>query len=648
MKTFSSAVKCIEEGYSIIPIGNDKRPRVKWKQWQTAKADVKQVEQWIAFGNDHNFGIVTGKISGITVVDIDVKHAKRTPLDTFPETYTVQTPSGGWHLYYQYSDTVQTCSDRYPQFPYVDIRNDGGYVVAPPSFEGGYKIIKDLPIVAFPADMFGGKKKLRLRDTVKLSSGSRNDSIASTAGTFLRAYPEGQWESDVWPVIVGHNETYKPPLPLDELKTTFKSIATRELARRKELQLSPLHIDSVDAIKVRLRKNRNGGTIKDMSNAIFALENSEQYKTVRYDTFTNIIMLGGVALLEEDTLEAQKFLQTDIELHNIGKNIVEDALNYIAHKNKFSSALAYLEGLSWDGVARVDTWLIETYGVPDDEYHRAVGSNWLRALVGRIKNPGLKYDHVLVVEGAQGVRKSSSFAALGGAWHTETTIQADNKDFLLQFNGKAIVEFSEGGTLSKSETKALKSIITRTHDKYRAPYARQDREYPRQCIFCMTTNDDEYLKDETGNRRWLPVRMPAGFVANCAWITENRDQLFAEAYRRVDEPTWHYPKDVAEQAQEERRIVDSLEESITDWYTGLDDASRDEGITIKTVHDALYKHYDRIPPVIDKPLEWRIKNILRAAMKLEPRQSRVQGVRARRWFPTTKTPPKNDFTDGFF
>lgn len=160
-KAFEYAVR----GYSVIPIRKNKLPQIdSWRKYQTEPADEAQIEEWWTKFPGANVGIVTGKVSGITVVDIDTKGGKAVPLDTFPETYTVKTPTGGYHLYYRYDPSIQQTANTFPQFPNVDIRNDGGYVIAPPSecdyvkhkerVRGTYRVEKKVAIAPFPVKLF--------------------------------------------------------------------------------------------------------------------------------------------------------------------------------------------------------------------------------------------------------------------------------------------------------------------------------------------------------------------------------------------------------------------------------------------------------------------------------------------------------------
>lgn len=321
----------------------------------------------------------------------------------------------------------------------------------------------------------------------------------------------------------------------------------------------------------------------------------EEFKgKFRYDDFIQMFQIFDDKKKAWRTLEDVDAIVTQARISvlfkvfaRVSKNIVYDAICAIAKENRVDTAKDFITGLKWDGVARVDQWLMHTYGVEDNEYHRKVGSNWLKGLVKRIVEPGCKFDYVLVLEGEQGVKKSTSLYILGGAWHAETTMSTDTKDFFMQFAGKAIIEFSEGETLSRTEVKRMKAIITMQFDRYRTPYERATMDFPRRCVFAMTTNQDEYLKDETGNRRWMPVRVVKD-EADVEWLAENREQLFAEAYHRVailGETVYEFPDEDMMREQAQRMIHDPNEDLIAEWYYGaLKIDEREAGITISQVH----------------------------------------------------------------
>ncbi len=359
---------------------------------------------------------------------------------------------------------------------------------------------------------------------------------------------------------------------------------------------------------------------------------------LRYDFFRNTLEIkvaDAWRMLEDhDTLN----IQTEISIlfpcfAKVGKEMVNDAITKVCRENTYDSATDWIKSLVWDKQSRLDTWLKLTYGVIDSEYYKKVGANWMKGLVKRIIHPGCKFDYVLVLEGEQGTKKSTSLGILGGSWHCETTMSTDNKDFFMQFQGKAIIEFSEGETLSKTEVKKMKAIITTQSDKYRPAYGRLSVDFPRRCVFAMTTNQEQYLKDETGNRRWLPVKCMGD--ANIEWLKENRDQLYAEAYNRVivnNETTWEFPVEETLRQQNERRIHDPNAELVCDWfYNKLTSSQRAEGVTVHQAYrDAICGGYQNKP--LDRWTEMSIADTFKSLLKLDKRRKMLDGVHSNRWF----------------
>lgn len=361
---------------------------------------------------------------------------------------------------------------------------------------------------------------------------------------------------------------------------------------------------------------------------------------VRYDEFRSRMEYRPFKtglwrpLQDSDVIELQAQLSIEFTVFQItAKEMIYDAMIAVGLENKYDSARDYIAGLPWDQMPRLSSWLSEVYGVPNDVYHQAVGSNWLKGLVKRIVEPGCKFDFVLVLEGEQGVKKSTSLAILGQDWHVETTMGTDSKDFFMQFQGKAIIEFSEGETLSRTEVKRMKAIISTQVDTYRPPYERVTRDFPRRCVFAMTTNQDEYLKDETGNRRWLPVRVVLA-EANIEWLKENREQLLAEAYHRVvtgKESIYEFPLEETRAAQQERRITDPNTDAVVDWYMQLSESDKQKGVSVdEAAKQALHTGF---AGPINRIEQMSIANIFREVLKLQKKQTMVNGIRRVRWHP---------------
>lgn len=381
-------------------------------------------------------------------------------------------------------------------------------------------------------------------------------------------------------------------------------------------------------------------TIQNTENIARILRHDSKFAgRFRYDIFRNTIEIFKTNVWRLQEMNDAVYIQTEIsikypEFAKVSKDMVADAIMLVSKENIFDSAVDYIKSCVWDGEARLNYWLQHTYGVEDNEYHRAVGSNWLKGLVKRLIEPGCKFDYVLVLEGEQGAKKSMSLATLGGQWHVETAMSTDNKDFYMQFQGKAIIEFSEGETLNRTEVKKMKAIITTQIDKYRPPYERLSQDFPRRCVFAMTTNESEYLKDETGNRRWLPVKLIKE-EADIAWLSTNRDQLFAEAYHRlvVDNESVHeFPKEATKDEQAKRRIYDPNTDAVVEWYlTTLTETQREEGITIMDVYNKVINKSGN-GKAIDRWIEMNIGGILKETLKLEKKRVMTGGLSSSRYF----------------
>lgn len=238
----------------------------------------------------------------------------------------------------------------------------------------------------------------------------------------------------------------------------------------------------------------------------------------------------------------------------------------VAEEKKRHPVREYLAGLKWDGVPRVDAWLSTYLGVAASDYAREVGRCVLLAAVARVRDPGCKFDEMLILEGAQGARKSSALALLAGKaeWFSDSVALAgDERRFMESVAGKWIVEASELGGMKRSEVESLKATLSRQVDRARLAYARLPVDRPRQCILIGTTNAEEYLRDGTGNRRFWPVKVGEVLLEE---LERDRDQLWAEAAARqaqgeairMDPALWKQ----AGQEQESRQARDPWLEAL--------------------------------------------------------------------------------------
>lgn len=214
-----------------------------------------------------------------------------------------------------------------------------------------------------------------------------------------------------------------------------------------------------------------------------------------------------------------------------GKEKILDAMAVYAVGHRENRVQKYLKGLMWDGIPRLDTLLVDYFGAEDCRYVRDVTRKTLAAAVARAMDPGTKFDCMLILSGAQGVGKSTFFRILGKDWYSDSLATFEGKDAAELIQGYWIIEAGELAGMNKSEMNTVKQFLSRTEDVYREPYGRRTKPFPRSCIIVGTTNDREFLKDRTGNRRFWPVDLGKGIPSKHIFtgLADEADQIWAEA-----------------------------------------------------------------------------------------------------------------------
>lgn len=237
--------------------------------------------------------------------------------------------------------------------------------------------------------------------------------------------------------------------------------------------------------------------------------------------------------VDADDANLRGYLEEHYQLS--GKEKLADAFTIVALKNKRHPVRTYLEGLQWDGRARLDKVIISLLGAEDTPLNRAMTRKHFVAAVARIYKPGIKYDNCLTLTGAEETGKSSLFRIMGGPWFDDSITTTEGKEGRESLRGKWIIELAELSSIKRSEVAAVKNFLSNQVDSYRAAYDRRVAQYPRQCVFCGTTNEDKFLKGDTGNRRFWVIAVDPELCAGepLANRLERlelwRDQLWAEA-----------------------------------------------------------------------------------------------------------------------
>lgn len=269
--------------------------------------------------------------------------------------------------------------------------------------------------------------------------------------------------------------------------------------------------------KAKLKITEKGAIAQTIENVVIILQHDPQLagRLALNEMEHNIVSLsslpwraarGASQWTDADDAALRYYLERTYGIN--GKDRIFDAVNVVALQNKFHPVREYLDGCAWDGVPRVETLLVDYLGAEDTAYTRAVTRKALVAAVARIYNPGCKFDYMLTLRGRQGLGKSALIAKLGGRWFSDSFTTLQGKDAYEQVLGVWIMEVGELAGMRKAEAETIKLYISKQVDRFRPAYGRRLQEFPRQCIFIGTTNETQFLRDATGNRRFWVVDTP--------------------------------------------------------------------------------------------------------------------------------------------
>lgn len=354
------------------------------------------------------------------------------------------------------------------------------------------------------------------------------------------------------------------------------------------------------------------GPRSNLSNAVLVLQHDPQFSPEQlwYDEFLDRVLTLGVGSVprewrDTDDARVTVYLQQAINMTSIAETVTASAVRYVAHQRTRHCVREWLASLVWDEVNRLEHALEDYWGcVPNEtqpcDYLRAVSASFLLSMVARIMKPGCQVDTMLIFEGAQGIGKSRALRVLGGDWYVLASESVTSKDFFQLFPGALVVEIGEMDSFSRAERERTKIVISTPTDRYRPTYARHARDFPRQCVFAGTTNRDDYGNDDTGLRRFLPVR--CGEI-DIPGLIAARPQLFAEAYRRIvaGEAWWIVP-DVATKAVQRDRQHDDAWTHVVLTYVEFRDETTSADVLVNAlkmdIADIKRDHQNRVSAIL--------------------------------------------------
>ena len=365
-------------------------------------------------------------------------------------------------------------------------------------------------------------------------------------------------------------------------------------------------------------RNKDHRPASTVANVITALSHDEAWKGVlAYSTFVGDIVClkpppwRGILSpgadskskttpseyywTDRDTTRAAAYLANKYDLI-VQDHIVAAGLEVVAEQHKVHPVRDWLASLKWDRRKRLDDFLVRLAGAEDSKYTRAVTAKWMVGLVARVHDPGCMFRMMLILEGPQDIRKSTALRTLAirDEWFLETSIEMGSKDSYQSLRGKWIIEFGELDSLSRSEVSKVKQYISERTSSYRPSYGRRLVDFRRQCGFAGSTNDSQYLKDETGATRFHPITVTKSI--DIEGLEKEVEQLWAEAvvrYRAGEEPFLRDEgiKREAAKITEARRQVHPWEDPVMRWLRRLPKPRRETGVTTyEVLTEALLKH----------------------------------------------------------
>lgn len=538
---YEAAITYVNMGFSVFPLQVKGKNPLTAHGFKDASKDPAVVKAWWQKYPQANIGIATGQVSGgLCVIDMDIDESKgldgwkslrdwQDSHGTISPSWLSKTGRGGYHYYFLSDEPVK---NRAGLIPGVDIRGDGGYIVAPPSihpngnpYEWTEKCHPEImPLhhidnnIRFLLNKSANGTNLKYLAPTRIPEGERNHTLFKLACS-LQA--KGLSDQAIHAAVTNENiAKCFPPLSDKEISAIVKSVQKYEKGK-------PIYINSKGEATQGQREpifdlNKDGIIKKTWANMKEAISyDHDLYGHIKYNELANNIWVFGELPWEHtntyrqwqdfDDQNLKAYLEQRYGFNKSDK--IMDALTMVANNNRFNPVVDELNNIAntykpeeYKGAIR--KLLPEYMGVEDTDYHFEVMKTFMLGAICRVFHPGCKFDYTIILYGAQGFGKSEFVRrlALSPEWFNDNFNTLDGDKASEKLAGMWILELAELKALKSSkDSESIKAFLTSRYDTYRAPYQRRTEQRPRMCVFAGTTNNMNVFVDKTGNRRFWPI-----------------------------------------------------------------------------------------------------------------------------------------------
>ena len=559
------AIKLGRAGFRLLPLKpRDKTPHIHGG-CTNATSNHDDIAEWWTEHPQDNIGIACGY--GLIVIDLDVHpergedgeetlHDWESEHGELPETVTAETGSGGKHIYYRVTDNISNSTNADLG---IDIRAEGGYVVAPPSIHPSGNLYTwenspdetevaqaDENVLAFIRYIQGDKKKKDFSEKFELpeviKEGERNDTLFRYACSLQS---KGNSDAEVLALVGLANKRCIEPVKDDELRSIVSQAINYEKGTAQKI-IKPKPFQTVALVT-----NKNGFPKQTISNCVQVLKEDTKLKDhFFFDVFANVVNVifplpwsdtkETRPIADVDEINLTVYMEQKYDLGNQPK--IRDAILSVAMENKKNPLKEKLDSLSWDGQERMDTLLTVFLGAVPNDYVVEATRVFLYGAIARAYSAGtyksVKFDYVPIFVGRQGIGKSKflSMLSMEQSYFCESLNSFSGKDSFSVIQGKWIVEIAELSAIKQAKAvEEIKAFLTKELDTYRLPYAHNATDFYRTCVFAGTTNNSSFLTDPTGNRRFLPIECGVLEPSKSLWDDDTKsyiEQTWAEAVHK--------------------------------------------------------------------------------------------------------------------